>query len=69
MERLELAITGMTCDHCVRAVRDALGQVPSVRVKQVEIGRAVVAYDPAAATEDEIVDAVGDEGYEATRAG
>jgi copper chaperone len=69
MERLQLDIVGMTCQHCVRAVTDALGQVPGVTVEEVAIGRAVVGYDPSATTEQAILDAVADEGYEASRAG
>lgn len=68
MERLRLAIDGMSCEHCVRAVTGALQQVPGVAVEHVEIGAAVVAYEPARATEQEIVDAVNDEGYEAVKA-
>ena len=29
---LKLEVTGMTCDHCVRAVSDALAEVPGVKV-------------------------------------
>jgi len=63
MERLELHIDGMSCDHCVRAVRNALQQVNGVTVEQVKVGSATVTYDPARATRQEIVEAVNDEGY------
>ena len=69
MERLRLSIDGMSCQHCVRAVTSALQRVPGVRVEHVEIGTAVVDYEPAQATEQAIVDAVSDEGYEAVREG
>ena len=69
MERLRLSIDGMTCQHCVRAVTSALQAVPGVTVEHVEIGTAVVDYEPAQATEQAIVDAVNDEGYEAVREG
>ncbi|HET7563732.1 MAG TPA: heavy-metal-associated domain-containing protein [Gemmatimonadaceae bacterium] len=65
MERLELHIDGMSCDHCVRAVRNALQQVNGVTVEQVKVGSATVTYDPARATRQEIVEAVNDEGYDA----
>lgn len=67
MERLRLAIDGMSCEHCVRAVTSALQQLPGVAVEHVEIGTAVVDYEPAQATEQAILDAVNDEGYEAVR--
>jgi copper chaperone len=69
MERLHLEIDGMSCEHCVRAVKDALQQLPGVAVEEVEIGSATVAYDPARTTPELLMDAVADEGYAAHRAG
>ena len=68
MDPLTLDIEGMSCEHCVRAVRGALERVEGVRVDDVEIGRATVQYDPERASVEEIVDAVNDEGYSASRA-
>ena len=68
MERLKLEIGGMTCGHCVKAVNGALAGLPGVTVERVEIGSAEVSYDPARTSEQAIVDAVADEGYEASRA-
>ncbi|HEY0970689.1 MAG TPA: cation transporter [Gemmatimonadales bacterium] len=68
MERLKLDIGGMSCGHCVNAVMKALSEVPGVTVEKVEIGSAEVVYEPSQVTEQSILDAVSDEGYEATRA-
>jgi copper chaperone len=68
MQTLNLKIDGMSCGHCVAAVRSALGHLDGVKVEQVEIGSARVTYDPERATQEQIVDAVNDEGYAATRA-
>ena len=68
MERLDLAVEGMSCGHCVNAVTGALRQVPGVQVQEVAIGSAKVSYDPARATPEQIIDAVNDEGYTAYRA-
>lgn len=62
---LRLTIDGMSCQHCLAAVRGALGRVAGVTVESVTIGSASVRYDPTKATPDEIVDAVNDEGYTA----
>ena len=67
MERLNLAIEGMSCGHCVNAVSGALQQLPGVRVEQVAIGSATVSYDPGTTSADQIIDAVNDEGYTASR--
>lgn len=51
MATYELTIEGMTCGHCVRAVEEALRDVPGVRNVTVEIGRARVETDEAVARE------------------
>lgn len=65
MQHLKLAITGMSCGHCVASVRRALSDVPGVEVQDVKVGSAEVAYDSARTRADAIVEAVRDEGYEA----
>ena len=56
-------IEGMSCEHCVRAVEQALRQVPGVDVQAVEIGEARVAYDSDAVARERLVEAVEEEGY------
>lgn len=65
MERLTLAIEGMSCGHCVARVRQALGSLEGVSVEQVEVGRASLAYDPARVTAERLLHALGDAGYQA----
>jgi copper chaperone len=63
MSRLTLSIDGMSCDHCVRAVRKALESVPGVTVEEVTVGRAVVkATEPSAV--GRLKAAIEDEGYQ-----
>jgi copper chaperone CopZ len=59
METLHLAIDGMTCNHCVRAVAQALNQVEGVEIEGVTVGRADLRYDPAL-TSPEVIDAAID---------
>ena len=61
---LTLRIDGMSCAHCVRAVRDALAAVPGASVERVEVGGATVAYDPTRTSPGALADAVRDAGYE-----
>ena len=42
-------IEGMSCGHCVGAVKQALGALPGVRVVAVEVGRAVLSAEPPVA--------------------
>ena len=69
VDRLHLTIEGMTCEHCVRAVRTRLSQTPGVRVEQVEVGSAVITLDPSTTSLEDVEDAIADEGYTAYPAG
>jgi copper chaperone len=60
---IELRVEGMTCMHCVKAVTDALSEVPgvtAVREVSLETGTATVegSPDPGA-----LVNAVKEAGY------
>ena len=65
MESVTLTIEGMSCEHCVRAVRGRLEKTDGVKVEDVQIGSAKLAYDPAKTNVDEIEEAIADEGYTA----
>jgi copper chaperone CopZ len=60
-----LAITGMTCGHCVAAVKKALAAIPGVEAVEVTLSppRAVVACDPTRATLEMLTKATAEEGY------
>jgi copper chaperone len=60
MDTTTITISGMSCGHCVSAVRKALAGVAGVDVQDVQIGTATVGVDsPAtlAAAEAAITDA------------
>jgi len=65
MERLNLMIEGMTCEHCVRAVRGRLEQTPGVTVNDVKVGSVALDFDPSKTNIDDIEEAIADEGYTA----
>ena len=66
-----LHITGMTCEHCVRAVRKALESVPGVLAADVQLkaGRADVTLRDAKVSTATLTGAVREAGYEAEPAG
>jgi copper chaperone CopZ len=68
MQTLTLSITGMSCGHCVRAVRDALAQLPGVSVGQVQIGSATIDYDSSLVAVGDVTQAIEDAGYAAEAA-
>lgn len=59
----ELKIAGMSCQHCVHAVKMALAGVEGVVVKDVSVGSARVEVDPARVTDEQIRAALDEEGY------
>jgi copper chaperone len=66
MTRLTLQIDGMSCGHCVEAVRRALVALPGVEVESVEIGQARVRFDKTATSAAALTGAVSDAGYSAS---
>lgn len=68
MERITLKVDGMSCGHCVNAVKQAVSGVDGAIAEEVSIGSATVAYDPARTNVGALIDAVADAGYEAHEA-
>jgi len=68
MTKLNLKISGMSCGHCVQAVRRALESVPGVSVKEVGIGTADLTFDESTTTAEQVQEAIEDEGYAVTDA-
>ena len=63
---VDLAIDGMSCGHCVAAVRDALGDVDGVAVERVGVGAATIHVGPEGADAVRAaIHAVSDAGYPA----
>ena len=69
MSSVSLAITGMTCGHCVAAVERALRAVPGVDRATVQIGGAELAVAPSSSADTvaaAAIEAVREAGYDAT---
>lgn len=66
MTQVTLTIEGMSCGHCLNAVRQALGNTRGVEIEAVELGRATVRYDEAVTSPEKIVAAVEQAGYQAS---
>jgi len=64
-ERITLAVRGMTCGHCVAAVKKSLEELPGVAQVAVtlEPPRATVTFDPSKATVEAMTKATEEEGY------
>jgi len=65
MEALTLKITGMSCGHCVGQITKVLTRLVGVQVHSVQVGEAIVEYDPRKIVPAKMIQAVNEAGYEA----
>ncbi len=70
MHQVTFDVKGMTCGHCVRAIKNSLEQLTGVLRADVRLEdrRAVVDFDPLVISVDRLAEAIHDEGYVAERA-
>jgi copper chaperone len=66
VDQIVLSIDGMTCGHCVAAVRKELAAVGGVTVDDVAIGTASLTFDPGITSVERIAEAVDRAGYTVT---
>jgi copper chaperone CopZ len=58
-----IAIGGMSCGHCVAAVRGALEAIPGVAVEHVAVGEARIRRDPGRADRAAVESAIEEAGF------
>ena len=66
MEKRVLRVEGMSCEHCVKAVTNAIGGITGVTgvVVSLKDKTASFSFDPAQTPLETIKAAITDEGYE-----
>jgi len=64
-QTIQLKVTGMTCDHCVRSVTGALSEVPGVKAVEVSLEKNAATVEGESVDPKALIAAVEDEGYEA----
>jgi copper chaperone len=67
MKTIDLTIEGMSCGHCVMAVKKELSKLNGLTVESVEVGKARIQIDEAAVPLERIAKAVEEAGYRLTR--
>jgi copper chaperone len=63
MAEINIKIEGMSCEHCVMAVKKALNNLPAVIESNVKIGSALVKYDDSKGKVEDIKKAIEKAGY------
>ena len=66
MEKTVLQVQGMSCQHCVKAVHNAVSALPGVQSVEVNLAgkTATVTYDPDQCPLEKIKLEIEDQGYD-----
>lgn len=66
MEHVTLNVSGMSCEHCVKAVEGSVGELQGVKKVSVNLakGKVDVEYDTNLVSLDEIKETIDDQGYD-----
>ena len=64
-ETLTFSVSGMTCDHCVRSVTQAVNEVEGVDQTHVDLAGGTAVVEGPALDPERIIAAIEEEGYEA----
>lgn len=66
MEKIKLTVEGMSCQHCVKAVNNAVGALPGISRVAVDLEAKTVTvdYDPAQSSVQTIKAEIEDQGYD-----
>jgi copper chaperone len=57
------AVTGMTCDHCARAVSTEVGTIEGVRTVSVDVATGSLTVEGVGFTDEQVAAAVDEAGY------
>jgi len=70
-ENVIIKISGMSCQHCVQRIENALQQSSGVNEAQVDLTaeEAYIGYDPSKVNEENLLQIIKDTGYEGTLSG
>lgn len=63
MKEKEFKVEGMSCGHCVMAVKKELLKLDKVKIDDVQIGKVKVSYNENEIGEDIIKKAIEEAGY------
>lgn len=67
-QTITLSVTGMTCDHCVHSVTEAIKSVPGVSEATVSLAESRAVLEGEAVDLKKVIEAIAEEGYEAAPA-
>ncbi len=67
-EITDIVVEGMTCNHCVNSIKNAVGSLNGVQKVDVDLvtKKVTVEFDPEIVNGKQIKDAIEDQGYDVT---
>jgi len=70
-ENAIIKISGMSCNHCVQHIKNALQQSRGVNTARVDLSaeKAYLEYDPSEVNEETLLQVIKDSGYEGILSG
>jgi len=63
MAEMKVSIDGMSCQHCVMAVKKSVDSLGGVDSSEVEVGSATVKFDDSVLKAEDIEAAIVNAGY------
>jgi copper chaperone len=63
MKTKEFIIEGMSCGHCVMAVRKELSKLNNVIIDDIQIGKAKIEFDETKTQVSLIINSIEEAGY------
>ena len=64
-QTIEIKVSGMSCQHCVHAVKSSVSALAGVAAVEVSLEKklATISFDPAKTNREAITAAIEDQGY------
>lgn len=64
LKKAEFKVGGMSCKHCVEAVRQGIEALPGIDALDVVVGRVRVEFDGSQVNTNQVIAAIADAGYD-----
>jgi copper chaperone len=64
MQKTVLNVEGMSCQHCVRSIEDAMKEIGATGVVDLANKTVTVTYDESKLTLEQVKEAIEEQGYD-----
>ncbi|GAB2720265.1 copper ion binding protein [Paenibacillus thermoaerophilus] len=64
MQKTVLNVEGMSCQHCVRSIEDAMKEIGATGIVDLANKTVTVTYDESKLTLEQVKEAIEEQGYD-----